>query len=316
MRRLTILLACILLPVCAYAQSPIKIGQPNWYSGEVVAKVLESIIEDRFDVPVDIVPGTNPEIYGSIAAQDGAYDMHADMWLPGHSNWVDPMVADGLMRISDVEYDGKIGLCTPRYTAETLNLRTVEDLARGDVISALPTDNDGRVPVWVGDEGWQMTAVGTVKLRDYGLDASYKPLVTSEPAFTDELYAAMGRRENIVFACYEPLSWFAMEFIEYIEEPAYDPALHNLVLPSESDNWLSESSVTTGESLSRVSVGYSTRIVRDHPQVAGFLSRFGMTNEDITEFMFLNQIKGIEMDFVVQDWVSANATRVEAWING
>lgn len=317
MRGIGIAAGCVALlsgPVAA--QETIRIGEPNWFSGTVVASVLEHIIETEFGVQAERIPATNPEIYESMLANDGAFHMHADAWLPGHNDWVDAGLSDGTLRMSDTEYAGKIGLCAPRYTVEALNLRAVGDMDNPNVISTLDSDGDGRIPIWVGGDGWQMTAVGTVKLRDYGLSQFYDAVVMDEPVYQEELYAAFARREHVVFGCYEPMTWFAMEYIEYIEEPAYDANRHNLVLPSQSDTWLQESTVLTGESPSSVKVVYSTEIERNHPEIGAFLSRFGLTNDDITEFMFLTELKGIEMEFVVADWVAANAGRVETWING
>jgi glycine betaine/proline transport system substrate-binding protein len=310
------ILACALAGVGAHAQDTIRIGEPNWFSGKVVAGVLEAIIEDRFNVQAEVIPGTNPEIFAAIDDNTDAYHIHADVWMPGHSNWVEPARNDGDIALSSADYDGRVGICAPRYTVEALNLRSVSDMGRPDVVEALDTDGDGRIPYWVGGEGWQMSAVGQVKLRDYGLSNAYDALITSESEFQASLFDALSRRDHIVFACYEPISWFAMDFIDFIEEPAYDPNNYTLVLPSEADDWLQKSRITTAEELSSVSVGFATSIAEDHPDIAAFLSRFGLTNDDITEFMFMADIKQIDMEFVIEDWVQANSARIDAWVNG
>lgn len=308
------LVATLIAPLPTLAQD-IVIGEPNWFSGAVVANVLHEIIEGRTALEVEIKPGTNPEIFDAIADDTGAYHVHADVWMPGHTQWVDRGRQNDAIALSGAQYDGRIGMCTPRYTAQALDLRSVRDMARPDVIAALDPEGDG-IPYWVGGEGWQMSAVGQIKLRDYGLPDTYQPLIAGEGVYQEDLYAAMANREHVVFACYEPMSWFAMEFIEYIEEPAYGTDTYELVLPGDSENWLEESTIRTAEELSSVSVGYSLNMVREHPELANFFANFGLSNDDVTEFMFLVDMKGIDMESAVADWVAANAARIDAWFAG
>ncbi|RED18517.1 glycine betaine ABC transporter substrate-binding protein [Pontivivens insulae] len=308
-----ILIAAAAMPAAA---QDIIIGEPNWFSGTVIANVLHDIIEQRTDLEVEIAAGTNPEIFGAIASNSGAYHVHADVWMPGHAQWVEDGRENGAIALATTTYDGRIGMCTPRYTADALGLRTIEDMARSEVIAGLDPDGDGDIPYWVGGEGWQMSAVGQIKLRDYGLRDSYEPVIAGEGDYQEDLYAAFANREHVVFACYEPMSWFAMEYIEYIEEPEFGEDEYTLVLPGDSDNWLEESTIRTAEELSTVQIGYATAIADAHPEIAPFLANFGLTNDDITEFMFMIDMKGMSIELAVQDWIVLNEEKINGWFSG
>ena len=49
-------------------------------------------------------------------------------------------------------------------------------------------------------------------------------------------------------------------------------------------------------------------------KAAALLERFGLSNEDMVEFMFLADIKGIAIEEVVADWVAINEARIAAWL--
>ena len=158
-----------------------------------------------------------------------------------------------------------------------------------------------------------MTAAYTVKLRDYGLSAGWDALVAPEGEFQKDLYKAFAARKHIVFACYQPMSWFAMEHIAFIEEPAYDAARHELTLPGDDPDWMAKSKITVGEKVSRVSVAWRTDLTQRFPRAAALLDDFGLSGEDMVEFLFLADIKGIALKDVVKDWVKANESRISAW---
>lgn len=298
----------------ALAADAIRIGAPNWFSGQVAAKVLAEIMETRFGYPVEVIDGGNPEIYAGMTRQDGAtpFDIHADSWQPGHAGWTAEAVKDGEMALSSGAYDGRIGLCAPRYTAEALNIRTVADLKKPGMAEKLDIDGDGRGDMWVGAEGWMMTAAYEVKIRDYGLDG-FDALIAAEGEFQKTLYDAFAARDHLVFACYQPMTWFAMEHIEFIAEPEYDPAKHDLTLPGEDPEWKARSRVTVGEQVSRVSVAWRTDLAQRFPRAAALLDDFALTQDDLVEFMFMADIKGVALDAVVRDWVAANEARIAAW---
>lgn len=314
--RLPLAFAAFLLAHAAHAAEPIRIGEPNWFSGKVSAMVLKEIFSSRYGYDAEIIPGSNPEIYHGMTGTDGAapVDIHADSWQPGHSGWTAEALKAGTMALSAEGYEGRIGLCAPQYTLDKLGVKTVDDLKKPEVRKALDRDGDGEIEVWVGGAGWQMTAAYEVKLRDYGLEsAGYTALIEGEGDYQTKLYAGFARRRDMVFACYEPMSWFAMEHIGYVTEPAYDPAKHNLVLPGESDDWKTKSRVTVGEEVAQVRVAWSTDLRKRFPKAAVLLQRFGLTNDDMVEFMFMADIKGIALDEVVRDWVKANEGRIAAW---
>lgn len=321
MRR-SLLLAAFLLssaagPAVAADDDAIRIGAPNWFSGQVAAKVLAEILGGRFGYPVEIIAGGNPEIYAGMARAQGAtpFDIHADSWQPGHAGWTADAVKSGEMALSSGAYDGRIGLCAPRYTAEALDIRAVADLKKPGMAEKLDIDGDGRGDMWVGGEGWMMTAAYEVKIRDYGLDG-FDALIAPEGEFQKTLYDAFAARRHLVFACYQPMTWFAMEHIEFIAEPAYDPAAHQLVLPGEAEDWKARSKVTVGEQVSSVSVAWRTDLAQRFPKAAALLDDFALTQDDLVEFMFMAEIKGVALDAVVRDWVRANDARIEAWTGG
>jgi glycine betaine/proline transport system substrate-binding protein len=294
-----------------HAADKITIEEPNWFSGKVAAMVMAEIFRSRFGIDAEIVEGSNAVIYDGMKA--GTIDIHADSWQPGHADWTGAAVSAGDMALSTSTYEGRIGLCLPRYTADKYGIKTVADLKRPGIAALFDPDDDGVADVWIGAEGWQMTAGYEVRLRDYGLEPAYRALIEPDPEYQKTLYAGFETRRDMLFACYEPMSWFAMEHIVYVTEPVYDPAGYTLVLPSEGADWKARSRIVTGERVANVTVAYNTALRTRFPQAEGFLSRFGLTNDDMTEFIFISDIKGIALDEAVTDWVAANLGRIFTW---
>jgi glycine betaine/proline transport system substrate-binding protein len=298
----------------SHAADKIRIGEPNWFSGKVAAMVMAEIFSTRFGIESEIFPGSNAMIYDGM--KDGSIDLHADSWQPGHADWTGASVAAGDMALSTTTYEGRIGMCVPRYTAEKHDIKTIADLKRPGVAALFDPDGDGVSEVWVGAEGWQMAAAYEVRLRDYGLEPAYRALIEPEPEYQKTLYAGFETRRDMLFACYEPISWFAMEHIAYVAEPPFTDAGHTLVMPSEGADWKARSSITVGERVADVTVAHVTSLNTRFPEAATFMSRFGLTNDDMTEFMFMSDIKGIALDEVVRDWVKFNKARIDAWAGG
>lgn len=316
MRHLTLGLAALLATasaVSAQDRETINVGLPNWFAGEVVGTLLATIIEDRFGVPTEMIAGTNAEIFEQMAAPDGNIDIHSDVWMPNHAGWIDPAQADGTIALSQNAYEGVDALCVPRYVSQEYGINTVEDLIGPNGREIFDVNGDGRGDIWIGAEGWGSTEVMQVKMRDYGLETYLDPLLISEGDFQEILFERQANREPVAFYCYQPHVWFALDYITVLEEAPYDPADYVKVSSADSANWLAESRIETGDIIKDVQVGYSTRLEDSHPDVARFLSSFGLSGEELTELIFLIQVKGIGIEYVVDDWIALNAERIDAW---
>ncbi|WP_162844872.1 glycine betaine ABC transporter substrate-binding protein [Pontivivens insulae] len=318
MRLPTLLTLSLLSATSASAQSPdpIRIGQPNWFAGELIAKILANVIEAEFDVAVELVPGSNPELFGGMVADTPTVDIHTDTWMPNHASWVNPAVAAGTMALSQSAYPGVDAMCVPQYVSEQYDIRSVDDLISERGREIFDIDADGRGDIWIGAEGWGSTRVMQVKMEGYGLSAELTPMLMSEGDWQEILFDRMAAREPVAFYCYQPHVWFAYDYITVLEEPPHDPANWQLVSPEESENWIAESNITSADDIKDVQITYATRLRDSHPEVAGFLSQFGVSGEAMTELIFLAQVKEIGLEFVVEDWIAVNQPLIDDWVAG
>lgn len=317
MRYLTVGLAWVLATTSiAHAQQRenIVVGQPNWFAGELVGSILATIIEDRFGIPTQVVAGTNGEIFDEMVAPNGAIDIHPDVWLPNQGGWVYPALQAGTIALSSNSYEGVDALCVPQYVSDEYGINTVADLVGPNGREIFDVTGDGRGDVWIGAQGWGSTEVMQVKMRDYGLQEYLDPLLLSEGDFQDILFERQANRQPIAFYCYQPHVWFALDYITVLEEAPYDPANYIKVSSAESDNWLAESRVETGDIIKDVQLGYATRLQNSHPEIVNFLSEFGLSGDELTELIFLIQVKDIGINYVVDDWIAMNSERIDDWI--
>jgi len=311
-------LAVVLAAPAAVAQQrqTINVGQPNWFAGELVGEILARVIEERFDIPTQTVPGTNGEIFEGMTQPDGGVDIHADIWMPNHAGWVGPALQADQIALSGNAYEGVDALCVPRYVSEEYGINTVADLIGSNGRDIFDVNGDGRGDIWIGAEGWGSTEVMQVKMRDYGLEEFLDPLLISEGDFQEVLFARQASRQPVAFYCYQPHVWFALDYITVLEEAPYDPASYVKIASAESENWLEESRISTGDIIKDVQIGYATRLRDTHPEVVGFLSSFGLSGDELTELIFLIQVKDIGMEYVVDDWIALNSARIDQWVSG
>ncbi|RED18519.1 glycine betaine ABC transporter substrate-binding protein [Pontivivens insulae] len=316
MRTPTLLFGILLSVSAAQAQSadPIRIGQPSWFSGELISLILERVIEDNFDVEVERVPGSNGEIYDGMVAEPSTYDIHADSWMPNQIRWVGPGQEAGTIALSGTNYRGVDGMCVPTYVVEDYGISRVEDLISDRGRDIFDINGDGRGDLWVGADGWVSQQVMLAKADGYDLTSQLDTVVMGEAEWQAILFDALAARQPVAFYCYQPHSWFAYDYLTMLEEPPHDPENYTLVSPEDSENWLEESNIASASVIKNVQIAYATRLRDSHPQIATLLSQFGVEAEQMTELIFLAQVKEIGMEFVVEDWVAANQALIQEWV--
>ncbi|WP_162844885.1 glycine betaine ABC transporter substrate-binding protein [Pontivivens insulae] len=311
---IALLVAVSATPPAFTQEQTVRIGQPNWFAGELVSLMLERIINERLGLSVERVPGTNAEIFDGILSETPTLDLHADTWMPNQAFWVQPGLDSGALALSGTSYPGIDGICVPQYVETQLGVDSVSQLTDPEVAALFDLDDDGRGEIWLGAEGWASTRVMQVKMEGYDLSRQLDPVLLSEEDWQTVLLNRIAAQEPVLFYCYQPHMWFALDYITVLDEPPHDPALWQLVSPEESATWIEDSNIRSADVIKDVQVSYATRLRESHPDVARLLSRFGLSGEEMTEMIFLAQVKDIGLEYVVDDWISANQSLIDQWI--
>jgi len=291
----------------------IVIGEPDWPSARVTARIIAEVLEEHYGVDVRLRPIGTIELISAI--DRGEIDVHPEVWLPNGEEIVrEYRDVRGSLTLSPVSVSASQNICTTRETSEATGLKTVEDLARPEVAANFDTDNDGLGEIWIGARTWSATRIERVRAKSYGYDETMMLLTMPEDQALASVDAAVATGSPIVFYCYAPHYIFALHDVVTLEEPSYDPAAWKIVTPEQDPAWLSQSKAGTAWQPSSYHVGYATSLKSDHPEVARFLDRITITEEDAEAMSYAVHVEGRQPGEIATSYVADNKDRIEEWV--
>lgn len=260
------------------AKKTITIGWIPWDEDIVVTHLWKRILQTKgYEVKL-INPDVAP-LYAGLAKGD--IDLFLDSWQPiTHADYW-KQYGDQLEDLQ-VWYDNaKLTLAVPEYMTD---VKTVEDL------KSKVDDLGGKI---VGIEpGAGLTRVTEQEVMPgYGLDGDYTLLKSSTAAMLAELKKAVEAEKPIVVTLWRPHWAYAKFPIRDLEDPK------GLLGAAEQVHAIGRKGFTA-----------------DFPEVAGWLKKFTMTDEQLgsLEDLVLNVHKKGEEEKAVDEWLNANPGFIDA----
>ncbi len=289
------------------------IGVPNWPSVAVTADILKVVIEDNYGLEVELQNGTNPIVFE--AMDGGSMHVHPEVWLPNQTNLHDTYVKEkGTVSMNPNGVPAFQGMCVTKSTAERTGITAIADLSDPDMAVNFDQDGDGMGEVWIGASGWASTNVEKVRAKSYGYDATMNLLEMDETLAMAEVNSAVAKDENIVFACYTPNHVFELHDLVILEEPAYDASKWKMVQPTDSPDWLEESSTPVAWDLVYLHIHYASSLNDSHPEVASMLSNVKLDTDLVSAMTFAVVVDKVDNAEYAKQWVSDHADLVNSWL--
>lgn len=306
------LVACLTASVGARA-ADIVIGVPNWSSATVTSHVLGTIIEDRFDLDVEIKPMTNEKIFAGM--DKGEVHIHPEVWLPNYKELHDEYV----LRRKTVEMSPRgvpasQGTCVTRDTYDKHGIHSIADLTDPEKVDAFDTDGDGRGEMWIGAPEWGSTRVEQVRARNYGYDKTMQLLQAEETVALAAVDAAIATGKPMVFYCYEPHHVFELHDIVFLDEPPHDPRKWS-ISDSDEEDWLETSSAGVAWPPSFFHIFYAKTLEDSHPELAAFLSSVTLDVDTVSQMTYALVVENRDPDAFAGDWVAGHKERVSNWLD-
>lgn len=307
----TALAAFLAVPGAATA-ADLVIGVPSWSSGEVTAHVLQRVLEEQFDISVQLEKASNEEIFAGM--EEGSMHVHPEVWLPNH----EALSTDYVVRRKSVEMSPKgvparQGICATRHTRDHFGIKSVADLADPAKVAALDTSGDGRGEMWIGAPDWSSTRIERVRAQGYGFASTMQLLEADETIATAAIDAAVAVDKPMVFYCYEPHHVFALHDVVYLEEKPHDPRDWKIVEPSQDADWLAKSKADVAWPVSFFHIHYAVKLADERPEVAAFLSAIQFDVDMVTDMTYAMVVEHRDPGEFAAEWVSDNAERISAW---
>jgi glycine betaine/proline transport system substrate-binding protein len=290
------------------------IGVPDWSSGAVTAQVLKRVLEEQFDVEVDLQHGTNEEIFAGMEA--GTVDVHPEVWLPNHEALsTEYVVTRKTVKMSPKGVPARQGICTTRHTRDTFGIRSVTDLTDPAKAAIFDTSGDGKGEMWIGASGWSSTRIERIRAKSYGFSETMELLEADETMAAAAIDAAVAVDKPLVFYCYEPHHVFELHDVVYLEETPYDPRDWKIVDPAADENWLAKSKADVAWPVSFFHIHYAAKLADERPDIAAFLEAVRLDVDMVTDMTYSLVVERRDPSAFAAEWVSENSDRIKSWRN-
>ena len=294
----------------------VNIGDPGWTGATAIANLLATVVTDKMGGEAEIIPGNNTTIFGAMDRGKGEIEVHPDIWLPNQSAYTDEYVRDKkTVRLSSNSYKGNQGYCVSEDFANRMNITSIEDLGRPEVVKAMDSDGNGKGEFWIGADGWASANVNQVKLRDYRLyDAGIEPIRAAEAVKNARVLDSIKKNEGYAFYCYKPHAIWGMADVVMLKEPKFNAAEYKMIQPKEDPDWYEKSHVATKDALKNIQVGWAVSLDKKSPAIAEFLSNFQLTADDVSSLAYAISVQKVSPKDAARAWVKNNSKTVDGWL--
>lgn len=180
----------------------IKLGYVQWACANANSHMVEILIEEKFDVDVELVAMDAGLLWQSIATGD--VDCMVTTAASTHASYYEELQAE-VVDLGPVYESAKTGLVVPTYV-------TIDSI---DQMADVKDNFDGKI---VGiDAGAGIMASTNQALEDYALD--FELITSSDAAMMAEVEASYADEQWIVITGWAPHWMFASYDMKFLEDP-------------------------------------------------------------------------------------------------
>jgi glycine betaine/proline transport system substrate-binding protein len=288
------------------------IGVPNWSSAAVTAEVLKTVLEDEFDVSVDLEQASNEEIFARMEA--GSMHIHPEVWLPNHNALsTEYVVRRKTVEMSPKGVPARQGICVTRHTRDHFGVTSVTDLMDPDKAAIFDTSGDGLGEMWIGAPDWSSTRIERIRAQSYGFAETMQLLEAEETIATAAVDAAVAVDKPLVFYCYEPHHVFELHDVVYLDETPHDPRDWNIVDPAADSDWLAKSKADVAWPVSFFHIHYSVKLAEQRPDIAAFLAAVQLDVDMVSQMTYSLVVERRDPVAFAAEWVNDNRERISSW---
>jgi glycine betaine/proline transport system substrate-binding protein len=266
-------------------QKTAKLVYVNWEEGVDYTHLAQAVLEEKMGYKVDITAADVAPAYVSVA--QGDQDAFMETWLPvTHEEYV-KRYQDDIIQLGTVYETTRLGLVVPKYVYDA-GVHSISDLKKPEFAKKFNYTITG---IDAG-AGIMRTTEQNI-MPQYGLDADgYKLLSSSGPAMLSALKESVESNSWIVVTGWQPHSMFGYFDLKFLNEDK-EPAV-----------WQSGNIYIYGRK----------NLKEDKPELAAFLSKMYLTNDDIASLMV--DIKSSDKDTLgaAYDWMHSHEDVVAKWL--
>tara|TARA_R110001583_G_scaffold76959_1_gene210093 strand:- start:253 stop:1260 length:1008 start_codon:yes stop_codon:yes gene_type:complete len=313
----------------ASAKETIVLGELNWEGAVAIEHVLKVVMEENFDVDVEIIAADQAAIWSAMDSGKGSIDVFPDIWTTLQSEAWSKFVVEGSresVKVNKIPYLGDNGFYIPGYIQDEYGVKSVYDLAKPEVAALFDGDGDGLGEYWVGASGWELVQTNQIKAKSYGFSELYTPTVFSSAIMQAQLKKAYRKKEGMLFYYWTP-AWIHYAYdLRKLEEPEFtgysniDKKTNQDYNPDgcydfqDTDNWLADSEITCAYPIVPVHIGYTASLEDRAPEVAEFLSNVVIDGSVVSKWIFALSTGDETAPEIAKKWVNENPDIINSWL--
>ncbi len=276
-----VLIVSLMLTACNNGASKeekpvLEVGYVQWACANANSHMVEALLEERFDVDVNLRDMDAGLLWQSLATGD--IDFMVTAWLPMTHEEYYERLKDDVVDLGPVFNDAKIGLVVPQY----VEIDSIEEL----------NDNadkfDGKI---IGiDAGAGVMKAANRSIEDYGLNLEL--ITSSDAAMTAELKAAYEANEWVVVTGWTPHWKFGTFELKFLEDP--------------------QSSFGGKETINCIT---RKGFAEDYPEINEFLDNYSLSTADFGSLITAMEEYEDDKE-AAKAWIEENKDLVDSWFNG
>ncbi len=263
-------------------KDPITVAEMTWLSAGTLAYVTKTILGEGYGCNVEIVPGDTVPTASSMLAK-GEPDIAPELWVSTTKATWDQMLAKGTVyKASDIfASGGQEGWWIPDYVAEAHpEIRSVSDLKENWKVFE-DDSNPGKGRMYACPPGWGCEIITNNLITALGLEETYEIYPTGSGANLKAAIARQVSRKKPFLGYYwGPTEVIGKYKLKKLDMPAYNAEKFTCLTDAKC-----EKPELTGWAVGEVAVAVTTSLKNKAPEVAAFLSKMQVPNDEISDVL-------------------------------
>jgi len=305
---LLISIVLISLTVSVSAKDKIVFADPGWDSVRFHNGVAQTIIEEGYGYPTDVISGSTPATF--LGLKEGDIDVYMEIWTTNLGDTYYDSIKEGVIIETSVNFnDNAQGLYIPTYIIKgdskrgiepmAPDLKTVKDLK--DYWKIFKDEEDpSKGRIYGAPPGWKVDQILRAKVKSANLDECYNYFSPgSDSALSAAIVGAYEKGEPIIAYYWEPTWVMGMLDMTLLEDEPYS-----------EEKWTEEGGYACEFAAQDIAIAINKDFPERAPEVVEFLKNYHTTSAMASEslsYMMENECDSREAAV----WFLK--TRVDVW---
>ena len=289
----------------------IKMGKADWDTGFFQAEIYKKALE-KMGYKVTGPTVMNPQVF-YVAAAAGDIDLWVNGWFENHNTYV----TEAMGKVKPVGYvvekGGLQGYLIDKKTADKFNIKSIMDIKKH--AKEFDINDDGKADMVACPPGWGCEKIITKHFEELGLGEFINPLKADYSASMADTISRYKNGKSILFYTWTP-NWSVGtlklgEDVVWIEAPYSDTK--EVKVPN-----VTKSKLNMGFAVNDIRAAANVDFLKANPKVEKMLKKASIPLADIAE-QNLKMNAGEKSEKAIkkhaEDWIKANQSTFDSWIN-